>query len=346
MSKMTAAVFEQIGEPLVVREVDRPTLGPDQLLLKVGYVGICGSDLHRAETPGMLPAGTILGHEFSGEIVESTSSDWRVGERITVNPFRRCAVCEGGGKCHDGPEPDCLNGWYMGFSPQMPGAYAQYVKVHAYQALRLPDNISLRDGALTEPLAVARHSVVVSGGVEGNTVLVIGGGPIGLGVVLMAIEAGASKVIVSEPDPVRRACALELGADAVFDPLSVDVSKAMSEAGFSAPDVVFECVGAPGFVQLSIDLLAPRGRVVIVGVCMAEDRFKPLKAIRKAATLVFALGYTTEDFKYSIQYLAKSAEKASRMISQTVSLTELPGVFDTLRKEKSLIKVVIEPNAD
>ncbi|MCB1386351.1 MAG: zinc-binding dehydrogenase, partial [Nitratireductor sp.] len=183
----------------------------------------------------------------------------------------------------------------------------------------------------------------VSGGVEGNTVLVIGGGPIGLGVVLMAIEAGASKVIVSEPDPVRRACALELGADAAFDPLSEKPAKAISAAGFRAPDVVFECVGAPSLLQQTVDVMARHGRGVIVGVCRTEDRFYPARAVGKQVALFFALGYTDADFDFVVRYLANNAERAGKMISQVVSMADLPDTFDRLQKQKSLVKVMMKP---
>lgn len=341
---MRAAIFEQAGERLVIRDVAPPLLGDDELLLKVAFTGICGSDLHAAETPGVLPPGTIMGHEFTGEVVQSTSPYWQIGARVAANPYWVCDVCAGGDKCHTGADPTCANSCFMGFRPDVPGAYADYVRIRASQAIALPDNVSLRDGALMEPLAVARHAVDVCGEMQGHSVLVIGGGPIGLGVLLMALEAGAARVIVSEPDVRRRACAIALGAADTVDPLTEDLSSGMVRLGIGAPDIVFECVGAPGFLQQTIDIMARGARAVIVGVCMTEDRLLPRSAIRKEATLKFVLGYTMEDFHHVSRYLARHADKASTMVSRVVSLDALPEVFDQLRSQKSLVKVLMKPD--
>ena len=340
---MKAAVFKGTGERLSIREVERPELEENELLLKVAFTGICGSDLHAAETPGALLPDTVMGHEFTGEVVQSTSQDWRVGDRVAANPHWVCDVCASGGKCHDGRDPACANSCFMGFKPEVPGAFAEYVRIRASQAVRLPDNVSLRDGALMEPLAVARHAVDICGAMQGDSVLVIGGGPIGLGVLLMSMDAGAAKVVVCEPDASRRACAQQLGATAVIDPTVEDLSSAMVRVDIGSPDIVFECVGAPGFLQQTIDVMATRARAVIVGVCMTEDRLMPRAAIRKEATLKFALGYTNNDFEYVRQYLMLNARKAAAMVSKVVLLDALPEIFDQLRSQKSLIKVLVTP---
>jgi (R,R)-butanediol dehydrogenase / meso-butanediol dehydrogenase / diacetyl reductase len=199
------------------------------------------------------------------------------------------------------------------FSVHTP-ANAEYVRIRASQAIRLPDNVSLRDGSLMEPLAVARHAVDVCGPMQGHSVLVIGGGPIGLGVLLMSIDAGAAKVVVSEPDENRRACALDLGATAAINPTIENLPSTMARIGIEPPDIVFECVGAPGFLQQTIDVMARRARAVIVGVCMKEDRLMPRAAIRKEATLKFALGYTMDDFHYVSRYLSLNAQKVAAMV--------------------------------
>lgn len=341
---MKAAVFEKTEERLVVRDVAAPELGDNELLLKVAFTGICGSDLHAAETPGVLRPGTIMGHEFTGEVAQSTSPDWPVGTRVAANPYWLCDACAAGGSCRSGGDAACASGSFMGFRPDLPGAYADYVRIRAAQAIRLPDDVGLREGALMEPLAVARHAVDVCGPMQGANVLVIGGGPIGLGVVLMALDAGAARVVVSEPDSNRRACALDIGAVAVIDPIAEDLQAALDRLGIGEPGIVFECVGAPGFLQKTIDVLALRGRAVIVGVCMTEDKVLPRAAIRKEATLKFVLGYTMADFHHVSRYLAHHAATAAAMISRVVSLSELPDIFDRLRAEKSLIKVLVTPD--
>jgi (R,R)-butanediol dehydrogenase / meso-butanediol dehydrogenase / diacetyl reductase len=148
-------------------------------------------------------------------------------------------------------------------------------------------------------------------------------------------------LLVSQTKSVGRA--LDLGATAAIDPTIEDLPLAMERIGIGPPDLVFECVGAPGFLQQTIDVMAPRARAVIVGVCMTEDRLMPRSAIRKQATLKFALGYTMDDFDYVNRYLAHNAKKVATLVSKVVPLDGLPEVFEQLRSQKSLIKVLTSP---
>ncbi|MBY0333276.1 MAG: alcohol dehydrogenase catalytic domain-containing protein, partial [Acetobacteraceae bacterium] len=180
---MRAAFFHGIGQPLSVEQAPEPQPEDGDLVLSIAACGICGSDLHAAEVPdyGLKP-GTVLGHEFAGTVLRSEDPGWRPGDRAAVIPFALCAECEPAGECRDGLVPVCPAMRGLGFSPAAPGGYAQQVRVRASQALRLPDAVSLHDGALLEPLAVAAHAVGLGCVGPGTRVLVIGAGPIGLGV--------------------------------------------------------------------------------------------------------------------------------------------------------------------
>lgn len=177
---MKAAVFRGVDRLLSIEDVPLPQAGPGELVLRVHYCGVCGSDLHSTH-PGLftVKSGTILGHEFSGEIVESGAPAWNVGERVTALPNNACSSClaDGHRECRDGLGMICPANRLTGFSPNRPGALAEYVKVPVGQALRLPDAVGEREGALIEPLA--------------DRVLVIGGGPIGLAVSAFSRQAGA-----------------------------------------------------------------------------------------------------------------------------------------------------------
>ena len=204
---MRAAVFKEMSRPLVIENVANPVPGPHDILLKVKNCGICGSDLHMTEPTSIMPLalGSVMGHEFAGEVVEvgkNATHLWKPGDRVAGFPYICCgdaSPCKnftlGGGACAKGVS--------IGLG-QSPGAYAEYVRVGASGAYRLPQSVSFREGAMVEPLAVGLHAVDMAKMSRGATVLVIGAGPVGLAVMLWANFLGARHVIVSERAEVRR----------------------------------------------------------------------------------------------------------------------------------------------
>jgi 2-desacetyl-2-hydroxyethyl bacteriochlorophyllide A dehydrogenase len=336
---MRAAVFHAIGRPLAIEDQPEPVLSPGDLLVQVAASGVCGSDLHASEVPDYgLRAGTVLGHEFAGTVLESAAPGWAAGDRVAAIPFALCEECEPAGRCRDDLVPVCPRMRGLGFSPNAPGGYAERVRIRASQALRLPETIPFRDGALLEPLAVAAHAVALAGGVAGTRVLVLGAGPIGLGVAAMARLAGAAEVAVSEPAAGRRARALRMGATAALDPARDDVA----EAGRAA-EVILECVGVPGMLQRCVEMAWPHGRIVVVGVCMEEDRIRPRMAIRKELLLRFAFAYTAADFATALRHLEGGAIRGEDLVTGVVGLEALPTAFEALRRPSDQVKVLVDP---
>ncbi|MFP6639786.1 MAG: alcohol dehydrogenase catalytic domain-containing protein [Myxococcota bacterium] len=158
---MKAAVFEEAGRPLVVGDVPDPSPTESELVLKVKCCGICGTDLHASAVPGGLPVGCVMGHEFSGEIVEVGNravGGFSLGERVACVPAKGCGACAA---CLSGDVMQCAGLDILGLG-QMPGAFAEYVRVGSQEALRLPEHIDWNSGALVEPLAVGLHAVKVA----------------------------------------------------------------------------------------------------------------------------------------------------------------------------------------
>lgn len=344
---MKAAVFHELGKPLAVESVPKPQAGPGEIVLKVHYCGICGSDLHSTH-PGVfvVPDGTILGHEFAGEIVESGAPGWKIGEMATALPNNACADCKamGLGECKDHLGIMCPKNTLTGFHPSAQGAYAEYVKFSASEALRLPSAVKSREGATVEPLAVGLHAVNRGKVTMGESVLVMGGGPIGLAVAVFAKLAGARDVILSEYAPARREAAGSLGATAVIDPAKEDVAEAFARKAGRPPDIIFECVGVPGMIQKCIDLSRPFGRIVVVGVCMVEDKTVPISAIFKEINIQYILGYGRPDWRLVLDLLDAGRVDPKPMITDVISLEQLPDAFEALRKPTSQIKVMVRPN--
>lgn len=347
-STMKAAVFRGVDRLLSIEDVPLPQAGPGELVLRVFHCGVCGSDLH-ATHPGLFTvrSGTVLGHEFAGEIVESGATDWKPGERVTALPNNACGSCtaEGHRECRDGLGMICPHNRLTGFSPSRPGGLAEYVKVPVGQALRLPDAVGDREGALIEPLAVGLHAVQSGKVGLADRVLVIGGGPIGLAVSAFSRQAGATHVVVSELASGRRETAARFGATAAIDPAAGDVGEAFARATGGAPDVIFECVGAAGLIQQCVDLSKPRGRVVVVGVCPTEDRVLPQRAMAKEISLQFVMGYGKPDWRRVLDLLDAGSIDPVPMVTDTVGLAELPAAFEALRRPSTQIKLLVRPGS-
>jgi len=343
---MRAAVFQGVGKPLAIEDRQRPTAAPGELVLKVSYCGICGSDIHGTEdSPFVLPPGVVLGHEFSGEVVDSASPDWQPGDRVIGVPLRECEECRPLGECRDRLGILCGRGKIVGLAPDVPGGYAEFVKLGARHALRVPDGVDLREAALAEPLAVGAHAVRMAGAILGARVLILGAGPIGLGVLQFARVAGAGTVVVSEPDATRRQRATGLGASATLDPTTEHVGEAFACQAGGPPDVIFECVGASGLIRQCMELVAVRGRVVVVGVYRHEDAIMPRVGIRKEAAVQFVLGYVPEDFRLVLDMLASGRIEAAPLITAVIGLDEVPEMFESLRRPNPHAKVLIDPHA-
>ncbi|WP_149538576.1 zinc-binding dehydrogenase [Siccirubricoccus phaeus] len=342
---MKAAVFAGPGMPLQIEQRPAPRAEPGEIVLRVAYCGICGSDLHATEPgPSHIPAGTVLGHEFAGEVVESRAAGWAPGDRAIGIPVWPCDDCRAEGECRDRLGIHCPNSRIVGMSPAVPGGYAEYVRLGGRQALRIPDGVDDQAAALAEPLAVGAHAVRMAGPLLGRRVLVVGAGPIGIAVVLFARAAGARDVVVSEIDPVRRDRAVRLGATAGVDPAAGALDAAFRGLTGGPPEILFECVGAPGLLQQCIELASVRSCVVIVGVCRTEDRLIPRRAVLKELRLQFVLGYVPEDFALALDLLRAKGAEATAMISRVVSFAELPDAFEALRRPNPHNKVLLDPS--
>jgi 2-desacetyl-2-hydroxyethyl bacteriochlorophyllide A dehydrogenase len=341
---MRAAVFKEVGKPLVVETIEAPKCGATDLILKVCNCGICGSDLHMTEATSIqpLPGGSVMGHEFAGEVVEVGSAvkgKWKEGDRVAGFPYIRCGECAG---CREGGGgfSVCEKGISVGLG-QSHGAYAEYVRIGANGAHRLPDIVSFQEGAMVEPLAVGLHAVDKAQMPRGATVLVIGAGPVGLSVMLWAKFLGARHVIVSDRAPLRAKMAARFGATDAIDPSKALIPQVEAIAGHG-PEFIFECVGAPGMIN-EIMMMAPRNcKIIVAGVCQQMDMILPLMGVVKELCLQFVLGYRPADFDYVIDMIAKDRVDVEHMITDVVNLDGLPAAFDALRKPVHQCKVMLQ----
>jgi (R,R)-butanediol dehydrogenase / meso-butanediol dehydrogenase / diacetyl reductase len=342
---MRAAVFREMSKPLVIETLSDPEPGPSDIILKVKNCGICGSDLHMTEPTSImpLPAGSVMGHEFAGEIVamgKNAGGLWKSGDRVAGFPFICCGEHTPCLNFAAGKPGACGKGISVGLG-QSHGAYAEYVKIGMASAFRLPDVVSFREGAMVEPLAVGLHAVDMARMPRGATVLVVGAGPVGLSVMLWAKFLGARHVIVSEKAELRIKMAARFGATDSIDPAQPLTPQVEKIAG-QGPDIIFECVGAPGLINQTM-MEAPRFcRIVVAGVCQQPDTIMPLMGIMKELELQFVLGYRRADFDYVIGMIASDRVDVDHMVTDIVGFDAFPSAFEALRHPTHQCKVMLE----
>ena len=333
---MRAAIFDAMGQPLRIGEVETPKAAAGQVLLKVCRCGICGSDLHMTEDPTFgLQGGEVIGHEFSGEVVEVGAgvTGLKVGDHVTAAPLRGCGTCEA---CKRGEPAWCANFSLIG------GGYAEYAAVDTFQCRKLPWGISAEDGALAEPLGVALHGIMRARMQPGARVLVVGAGAIGLAVAFWARRLGAAQIVVVDMHDHQRERAMDLGATD-FLISGPDLDRCVTDACGGAPEIVFECVGKPGLIDHCIGLVAPRGRVVVLGLCTAPDHMDSFRAISKEVEIVMSVFFSMPEFEMAIRALEAGTYAPQHLISDTVRLDEMPQAFEALRQRTTQCKVLIAP---
>ena len=348
------------GGALVVDEMEAPVPEAGQVLCRTLACGICGSDLHAldhydhmidmtekvgGESHMKKGADTVFGHEFCCEVIENGPGGGRFkpGTRIVSMPGLITAA---------GFET-------VGYSSRIPGGFAETLVLSDMLMLEVPNGLSSEQAALTEPLAVGEHAVIMGDVGKDQVFMVVGCGPVGLAVIASLKARGLGPVIAVDYSHERRTAAELMGADVIVDPAKVSPHASWTELGVPGTagegliaaaqgqsvkrPVIFECVGAPGVLQ-SLAQAAPRGtRSVVAGVCMEVDPIEPFVFITKEIELRFVLGYNPMEFGASLHNLAEGLTRYNDVISRVVSLEETPAAFTALQTDKSQIKIMVAP---
>ncbi|GAA2901353.1 2,3-butanediol dehydrogenase [Pseudonocardia halophobica] len=320
---------------LVVREVTRPDPGPGEVLLDVAYAGVCGSDLHRIYDWDPVPAGSVLGHEFSGRVAGLGADvvGWSAGDRVTVLPVDPCGACPA---C-SGRGGICRAGLARGPGLGRPGGYAEAVVVPAGMLVRLPDGVDDQAGAFVEPLAVACRAVRQSGARPGSRVAVLGGGPIGLTVALVLRARGAEAVRLVEPNPARRERA------AASAPVAEDLAVAVDELGHPL-DVVLDCTGHFAAATGAFPFVRDGATVVVVGLCGTPATVDLGTLVRAEIVLRGTLAYERQDFDAAIAALAEGAVPWRSVVTDVRPLEQANAVVRDLHGTASpQLKVLLSP---
>ncbi|RRA98093.1 zinc-dependent alcohol dehydrogenase [Larkinella rosea] len=333
------AAYYSGNQTFEVQPTDPEPVSSGMVRLKVAYCGVCGTDVHiyhgKMDQRVRLPQ--VIGHEVSAEIAElgEAVSDWQVGDKVAVRPLQPgLADPSDNGQRHIGK-----NLRFIGIDT--PGGMQTYWNVPAYTLHRLPEQMPLELGALTEPLAVACHDVRLSRLQPGENAVIIGGGPIGVLIALVARHKGAN-VLLSEPNATRRALCQQLHLPAV-DPMTTNLVNAVEAFTNGAmADVVFEVSGVAAGVKVMTELARARGRIVMVAI---HSEPKPVDLFRffwRELQLIGTRVYEPEDFDEAIRLAASAELPLDQLITQISPLEDIQSVFETIDNNPAGMKYLLK----
>jgi len=347
---MLAAVYHDLQD-IRVEQVPRPTIGDEEALLRVRASSICGTDL-RIYSSGhfKIPPGTsrILGHEFAGEVVEvgSLVKSLTPGVRIAIAPNIGCGACE---QCIQGRSHLCPT--YDAFGITLDGAFSEYMLIpkEAIQQgniVPLPEGVSFEEAALNEPFSCCYNGSRACRIGPGDSVLIVGAGPIGIMHLFLASLSGASKVIISEMIEERLTGALEFGADLAINPAKEDLLDAIGEATDGrGVDVIIVAAPSPGAQEQALDLAAPQGRINFFGG-LPQGRelinFNSNRVHYKQLLVTGTTGSSNYQYRKSMEILASRRVDLCPLISARFPLSEIAEAF-ALAASKEAMKVLITP---
>jgi len=325
-----------------------PSILAGQVLVRVRRAGICGSDLHyfeHGQCGSFIPTRPfILGHEFVGEVAALADGlkQPTVGSRVVINPARPCGFCS---YCKAGRSNLCPKTIMLGSAstnPPTDGVFADFVAVRADQCHAVPVEMSDGVAALMEPLAVALHATKRAGVVSGRSVLVMGGGTIGLLVAITSRAFGATPVALSDPVAARRKSALALAADVVLDPTSSSIQSESKELAPDGFDVVFEASGAPPALRQAFALVRPGGTIVQIGTLGAQE--VPLPANQLMVREIQLLGSFRygDVFDEAIRLTVAGWLKLESLISCVLPLSQAARAIQQAFAKAEVIKVQLE----
>jgi len=342
---MRAAVLYGIDD-MRVEDVPAPALDDRRnVMVRIESVGVCGSDVHFLKRGRIgnfvMTTPTIMGHESAGVIVEITGDarGLQVGDRVAVEPGYACGRCE---FCRAGRYNLCPDVVFLA-APPVHGAFCEYLAWPADYLFKLPDNMSMDEGAMIEPLSVGMHAARRSGVRAGDSVAVLGAGPIGLTALQAARAHGATTIIVSDLVPMRLEFARKFGATATLDASEVDVESAVMEmtAGRGV-DVVFECAGAVPTIQMAMRIARNGGRVQLVGMPADMEAPIPLYELINRELDVSGLFRYAGCYGPAIELVAGGRVDVASLVTHHFPLEETPAAMEFAYSAKDeAIKVVV-----
>jgi len=341
---MRAARLHGIRD-LRIEEFPQPTPGPGEVLLRVAAVGVCGSDAHYYLEGGIgdqvVSDPFVLGHEFSAWVEELGDSVEGLahGQLVAVEPAIPCGVCE---SCEHGHPNLCPDVRFRG-SPGVDGACAEYVVMPAKNCFPLPEGFSAEEGVLLETLGIAIHSVDLAHLKPGQTVAVLGAGPIGLLTAMVARVAGASEIYMTEPLAYRREFAQNYVADMALSPDEADiVAEIMHLTGGRGVDVAFEAAGASETPEQAAEVARPGGKVIVSGIPSDDTMTMRAGTVRRKGLTIKLVRRMKHTYPRAIWLVQSGAVDVKPLATHVFPLERITEAFETVAAyDDGVLKAVI-----
>lgn len=331
---------------LRVENLPRPVPGPGEVLLKVASVGTCGSDVHYYVEgrigDQVVTAPITMGHEFSAWVagLGEGVAELAVGQLVAVEPAIHCGECE---SCQHGHPNLCPNVRFCG-TPPIDGVFAEYAVMPAENCFPLPEGFTSSEGAMLEPLGVAIHTVDLAHLKPGDTVAVLGAGPIGLLTAAMARAAGASEIYITEPLAYRREFALRYTADVALDPGDTDVVvEIVRLTGGRGVDVAFEAAGAPETPDQAAHITRPGGKVVVAGIPSEDEMVFTASVVRRKGLTIKLVRRMKHTYPRAIALVQKGLVDVASLATHTFPLERIAEAFEIVAGyDDGVLRAVIQ----
>lgn len=326
-------------------EFPEPQPTEHHTVVTIAYCGICGTDLHAFMAGGDYNP-SVCGHEWVGHVsaCATVPNDFKEGDRVAIGVGTACGKCA---PCRRGDAAHCQSVFAAAtFRDPLAAPHGGFASAIAFSTERLyhvPTSLTDEAAGLLEPATVAVHAMRRTDIKLGDSVVVIGAGPIGLLVAQCARLAGAGQLIVLEPEPERRNLALHLGADAVFDPTTADFDASVRERIEDGADIVFECAGVAPTIQQAVELSRRGGQVSLVGVAVDQAQISPVSWLIQEVSLTSNLAYLHEDFDITKNLVADGRLRLEMLHTSTVALADIEDAFVRLAAHPTEVKILVDP---
>ena len=330
------------NKTFAVADLPTPHAGPGELVLRNQVCGVCGTDVHIYHgEPGSADVNppVVLGHEYSGEVVEVGEgvTGFAVGDHVTVDPNIYCGHCA---YCQNGKKQLCPSMEAIGVTRD--GGFAQYSRIPASQAFKLEPTVPWEAAAMAEPLACCLHGIDLAGIQVGDKVCVVGGGAIGLLMVQLAKLSGASQIVLSEPNEKRRQVGLQMGANAAIDPTRPDAQEAFAQVLGGGANVVIECVGNVPAVKSAFQFAGKGATVLLFSVPKVDATFDlPLFDVYKKELTIKGSFVNPDTHARAVALINSGKVDFDPIITHRFTLDQLPEAI-AMQMSDASIKVVVE----